>query len=282
MVSVYNSHDVVFAYSKHSKDCFEDAGVRNVEVMPLGVDGDIFKPIDSEPNMKLPSGARVIVDTHKLLGPFKEIPGVFVFSVLGMMQKRKGCAETIQAYLRKFSGRTDVLLWIHGRSDGWGNLGALGVIAGNPRPAAPILWTDGSVSDEAVAQILSRADCYVSAHKLEGFGLVPLQAMACGTPCIITDFSGPRDYANSSNCLLLPSVGVEPVQLRSMPDTYKWAIYRQDDLCDLMGVAESGLGSQQIVSAGLDTAKQWTWQKSFAVLSEHCPGTIKPYCNGNI
>lgn len=42
------------------------------------------------------------------------------------------------------------------------------------------------------------ADCYVSAHRGEGFGLGLLQSKLLGRPCIYTDWSAPKEFCNSS------------------------------------------------------------------------------------
>ncbi len=48
-------------------------------------------------------------------------------------------------------------------------------------------------------------DVFVFSSLLEGFGLPPLEAMACGVPTIISDCGGVRDYArHEANCLLVP------------------------------------------------------------------------------
>ncbi|CAG0935635.1 Putative glycosyltransferase EpsD [Thermoflexales bacterium] len=49
------------------------------------------------------------------------------------------------------------------------------------------------------------ADVFVSASWGEGFGLPPLEAMACGVPVVLTDSGGVRDYARSGeNCSMVP------------------------------------------------------------------------------
>ncbi|GIX49602.1 MAG: 1,2-diacylglycerol 3-glucosyltransferase [Candidatus Tectimicrobiota bacterium] len=52
----------------------------------------------------------------------------------------------------------------------------------------------GSVSDEVKFQVLSVADIYVSTTQHEGFGLMFLEAMACGLPIVSYDHGGHVDF----------------------------------------------------------------------------------------
>jgi glycosyltransferase involved in cell wall biosynthesis len=48
-------------------------------------------------------------------------------------------------------------------------------------------------------------DVFLFPSLLEGFGLPPLEAMACGVPTVISDCGGVREYArHEANCLLVP------------------------------------------------------------------------------
>jgi glycosyltransferase involved in cell wall biosynthesis len=59
--------------------------------------------------------------------------------------------------------------------------------------------------DELLAKLYGSCDIFVSASWWEGFGLPPLEAMACGAPVVTTDSQGVRDYArDGENCLLVP------------------------------------------------------------------------------
>ena len=48
----------------------------------------------------------------------------------------------------------------------------------------------------------NKADCFIGASRGEGFGLMPLQAMALGIPTIITATSGQAQYANLASVVI--------------------------------------------------------------------------------
>jgi glycosyltransferase involved in cell wall biosynthesis len=54
-----------------------------------------------------------------------------------------------------------------------------------------------------VDALLSVADCYVSLHRSEGFGLTLAEAMALGKPVIATGYSGNLDFMNQGNSFLV-------------------------------------------------------------------------------
>lgn len=57
-----------------------------------------------------------------------------------------------------------------------------------------------------LAQSYAACDLFVSASWGEGFGLPPLEAMACGVPVVLTDSGGVREYArHGENCLMVPA-----------------------------------------------------------------------------
>jgi len=60
-------------------------------------------------------------------------------------------------------------------------------------------------SDQRLSELYRSSDLFVSASWGEGLGYPPLEAMACGTPVVLTDSEGVRDYAQpEENCLMVP------------------------------------------------------------------------------
>lgn len=60
-------------------------------------------------------------------------------------------------------------------------------------------------TDDELAELYSSADIFAFPSHVEGFGLPPLEAMACGTPVVTTDCLGVRDYVkNMENAIMVP------------------------------------------------------------------------------
>lgn len=71
-----------------------------------------------------------------------------------------------------------------------------------PRFSLDIL-TD--VDDSLKASLLSRAACLVSPSILEGFGIVPLEALALGTPTVVSDVPASREVLGGAARMVDPS-----------------------------------------------------------------------------
>jgi glycosyltransferase involved in cell wall biosynthesis len=69
-------------------------------------------------------------------------------------------------------------------------------------------WSDEHFRPDTtaeVARIYAYHDVYVYASETDGFAMTPIEAMACGTPVVLTDFPGKDQYAsNGENCLIAP------------------------------------------------------------------------------
>lgn len=63
-----------------------------------------------------------------------------------------------------------------------------------------------SESDAEVGALYRTCSVFAFPSWLEGFGLPPLEAMACGAPVVTTDCGGIRDFArHGENCLIVPA-----------------------------------------------------------------------------
>ncbi|MGB9589411.1 MAG: glycosyltransferase family 4 protein [Candidatus Hydrothermia bacterium] len=104
----------------------------------------------------------------------------------------------------------------------------------------PCLLMDGR-DDNSLRRLYSSADVFVSSSIAEGFSLPPLEAMACGTPVVMTECGGAWDYMEPDvNAVVVPvrdsmalALGIERVM-------------RDHEL------------AQRLRNAGLETARKFT------------------------
>ncbi len=107
------------------------------------------------------------------------------------------------------------------------------------------------VCDRDIADAYRRADIFISTSWWEGFGLPPLEAMACGCGVILSDAGGVWEYAvPEENSLMF-----EP---RNEVELKKCLIRLMDDmeLC------------ARLSAAGTEQAKNFTWQNSAKQLTD--------------
>lgn len=240
-----------------------EAGVpqERIRLLPLGVDAAIYA------HQGRATRPAETAEAQWLDGRVPEA-GAFTFMCAGYMQPRKGARETVEAYCRAFAGRRDVALVIKNVKEFWGKdeRGTLlQVMSEYDAPPVGILQT--VLSEYQMAALLRGADCFVNAHHREGFGLMPLQAMACGTPTIVTDYHGPQQYATKDNCYLLPVTEMQPAQDTREEKRVEWAMYDVDALAEIMQeAAVRDKRRASIIKQGLATAQKWTWQQGAAAI----------------
>ena len=57
----------------------------------------------------------------------------------------------------------------------------------------------GWVKNAELPELFNRCDVYVSASRVETFGIAPIEAMSCGLPAIVTESGGPEYFVNEQN-----------------------------------------------------------------------------------
>jgi len=101
-----------------------------------------------------------------------------------------------------------------------------------------------SPSDDKLAELYSSSDLFVFASHIEGYGLPPLEAMACGTPVVTTDCRGVKDFVDDEeNAILVP-----PKQPESIAKSII-KLYNNPDIAD------------NLKKNGLKTAENFTWER---------------------
>ncbi|RJR14930.1 MAG: glycosyltransferase family 1 protein [Nitrospiraceae bacterium] len=103
----------------------------------------------------------------------------------------------------------------------------------------------GAVYGENLKELYCSADIFVYPSWFEGWGLPPMEAMACGTACVTTNVGGVQDYAiNDVTALVVPPRNPEKIAEAII------TLLKDDGKRD------------EISKAGHDYIQQFTWERT--------------------
>ena len=144
-------------------------------------------------------------------------PFLFLFSFdFHSFAQRKNPLATIAAFRQAFPGGDEPAMLVVKSINGDRAPALLAQIraaaGGDPR----IVLRDGFLARDPAMGLVSVADCYVSLHRAEGFGLGMAEAMWLGKPVIATAYSGNLDFTLPTNSCLVAATRV-PVQPEEYP-----------------------------------------------------------------
>lgn len=159
-----------------------------IEVIHSGVRDD-FSPVSAEQELK---GVR---DKYKL-------PRRFIL-FFGVIEPRKNLAGLVQAfdYMRSQNLQERISLVIAG-SKGWSSKLLFETM--NISPYRNDIHYIGFVEDNDKAALYSMAEIFVYPSFFEGFGFPPLEAMACGTPVIVSHTTSLPEIVQDAGVLVDP------------------------------------------------------------------------------
>ena len=125
---------------------------------------------------------------------------LFMFDLHSQLH-RKNPAAVVRAFQTAFrpNDAATLLIKTTGGDIHAADLAQLRQIAQGPN----IVLFDQSVSRAQAYGLIAMADCFVSLHRSEGFGLGLAEAMLLGKPVIATGYSGNLDFMNRENSLLV-------------------------------------------------------------------------------
>jgi glycosyltransferase involved in cell wall biosynthesis/SAM-dependent methyltransferase len=158
---------------------------------------------------------------------------LFCFDLLSVLE-RKNPLGLVDAYTRAFEatdGAALVLKIING-DQRLPDLERLRLAVAD-RP--DILLIEGYLDADKLAALVNVADCYVSLHRSEGFGLTMAEAMALGKPVIATAYSGNLDFMSADTAYLVDwSEAAVPAGCSPYPQGAMWAEPDLDEAARLM------------------------------------------------
>lgn len=231
-----NSIDVRFVSCTHNQRIWKNAGAKTpTYIVPLGIDPTIFYPTNSPKT------------------------GPFTFLLAGTLNGRKNPSLVYTLFNKLFKGNKDVRLILK----------SVKRLPINLPETENIKILNQTHCPTDYANLLRSADCFIYPTQGEGFGLSPLESMACGTTTICTNWSGPEDYLDDSYAYKLKYSLTGQVGSH-WGDTFKYAVPDEDHLATLMLHATEN--RDETLSKGKLASKvirnKFTWDKSAERLYE--------------
>jgi glycosyltransferase involved in cell wall biosynthesis len=181
--------DALIAISEYTRrTLIETLGVapERVHTVPLAVDHAVFKPVAVGPDFDqrhgLPPDGQVVLYVGSD-DPRKDLPSLL--RAFALARARRPGATLVLAGPRQFPGAREGLVALAGE---------LGI--------AERVRFLGAVPDADLAGLYSRSDLLVLPSLYEGFGLPPLEAMACGTPVVCARTSSLPEVVGDAGLLV--------------------------------------------------------------------------------
>lgn len=163
---VFSNSDINIAVSNELKKLLEEKFDVEFQYIPNIVNTDFFHPIHKKPS------------------------NTFKFINIAFLEKNKNQNMLIRAFANAFKDNSNVTLTIVGDGPEYNNLKALI----HKLEMQNQIFLYGRASREEVRKLLQQSDAFVLSSKYETFGVVIIEAMACGVPVVSTDCkSGPRE-----------------------------------------------------------------------------------------
>ncbi len=219
-------------------DLSESLGVAEdrIDVVPLGVDTEHYAPADAQ-------------DQEEVCKKYG-LPESF-FLYMGTLEPRKNIVRIIEAF-SLIAGESSHDLVIAGRK-GWKS-GPIFKAAESSEFRDRIKFT-GFVDHDDQPALMSAAAVFVWPSLWEGFGLPPLEAMACGTPVVTSKVSSlPEVVGDSALC-------VDP--------------HSVDAIAEAMLSAETdGELRGRLRRQGLERVKGFSWQRTAELTVESYRATL--------
>jgi len=181
-IEILNKNNAVVVPSQFVYDEFLKAGISvPLVLIPHCIDIDTYKP-----------SVTPLCQRDK-----------FTFLFVGRWHKRKGYRELLAAWVQEFHKKENIQLIIKTDRIDLAKKYVKELYQVAEEDCADIIIEEIRYKSKDMPHFYRSVDCVISPTRGEGFGLVPLEAMAVGVPVIVTNYSGCTEYANEDTATLL-------------------------------------------------------------------------------
>ncbi len=211
-----------------------DRPADSVVVVPNAVDPSFFEPVQPR--------------------RMSDVPYVLY---VGSLETKKNVSALVHGFARLLEDRPELphrLLLAGGRGGGPCDLGA--ALAREPRARDRVTVLD-HVPEPSLRPLIQGASVFAYLSEYEGFGLPPLEAMACGVPTLVSDRSALPEVTNGASMLVDPH---DPAAVARALDRL---------------IGDEAL-RRELVSRGRIAARRFSWAKSAEQLLELYRDLVRP------
>jgi glycosyltransferase involved in cell wall biosynthesis len=205
---------------------------------PSTYSADAIRPVSTAPVYVIPHvvdelPARDAVQREAFGLDPRAFTFLYIFDLASTFE-RKNPLALVRAFRKAFGNRKDVQLifkYHHSEFD----TAAARLLERLAQSTPNIRTIDQTLPEDQVYGLLRSADCFVSPHRTEGFGLNIAAAMYFGKPVIATGYSGNMDFTTPENAFL---IDYDLVTVQHETGAYKanyvWAEPSEDHLAALL------------------------------------------------
>lgn len=137
---------------------------------------------------------------------------VFKIGMCNSICNFKGANVALESFMESFEYGDSVELWLqstrsvrnqHGDRHGQYYKEYIDILNKYPDKQLKTFYYQKDCNITEMAQFYNSCDLILSPHRGDGFGMIGLESLACGTPIIVSDYHGPKDYISDDYPLWL-------------------------------------------------------------------------------
>jgi len=202
----FDELELMFTTSQWVKDIYKRDGVDVSKIVPMhiGTDTDMFKPTNNP---------ELSADIRKMIG-IKENEKMIL--TVGGDVTSKGAQEMMKALAKVNEEHKDwkyiCKSWTSECAREWHEEEMK--LAEDLGIADKVIFIDDEFSPEFMVDLLNSCDIYAAPSRIEGFGMIQVEAMACGKPVISINAGGPAETILHNKTGFLAKVA-EEIKLES-------------------------------------------------------------------